>query len=956
MEEEDEKEEIKILSHFNLGLSPELAYFRKKYWAKRNDIFQELYNILYNKEDPVNEEELEEECGNSSNDSFSDIQNFDNKKLEVFKGNNSDLNDDFDSYTKKDEEKKDESQNFLRIYNKSQLFIENSKQKMYQNYLKNYKDKNYKFSDNKFSLYANEKEIFFRINRIDVLKIDYLVKIKINSDKKEWVCNSYYGLYLLYKIKKCKNPYTANEDDFYENKTISKYEDFDLAIADGIIEFIDLEYEIDLENIIEDITKYHSCSLIKQRSKYKDYLNLKSSKLKNNGNFNFLISLFENRALQEYTYIFGNDNTLQTYDILYSLIECQKQNNLLFLYLDFDYINKIHKRSDLKQYFAFWLPRIFLCSDYDKFKKFFGEIVDSIDFSEIPNIIKKIIEFIQITYKQKLYIFLNNVNSKKEHGIIAKIMNIVEPNDSHYFLIIGNIEEEYNIKKFFNLYFQKYIKIIILNSIYGNNQDDLDINIINEIKALFSAINITNFTDLIKLFNFNEFMQYKQEKFEIDMSELFFIKKYIKYINLIVDNNFSSEKTKIIDINFKNKNIENEFLRQYENYALYFIESDKRLEEILNINDGELFESLIISDILTEKIIKNNNWLNLERIQVNSLFGLIIDEGFDFEKYKGKNVLFTQKSKTGEIFDFAILINIKGSLIMKLFQISKNKSQDDFEKLDVDIIQLHCANIKKNLKKLGEIKYFTFGIITSKTNFDNYLNDKSKNSEYKLMKEMCNKKNFELVIYNLKEKAFYFEEKIEESKDENNKNVNNEDNKLLLYDIISFNEIYKINIPNYDSIFDLNPRFITTKNINFNYSLCIGKYLNSNLKENKVKIIGKIDYNKQFINSEIKDKNIGLLISGTIKSNIFYNKKRSDQLFKRKETSKIRLIKEKGKNTIYEEKETNGKINEIKEIKQNLTNPHIILFKFEEKDYLGKKRNSKNLFLEDVIKPKKIKK
>ena len=696
MEEEDEKEEINILSRFNLELTPELAYFRLNYWKRRNDIFQELYNILYNKEDTVKEEELEEECENNSNDSFSDVQNYNVKKLEIFNENNLDLNYNFENDTKKQrkkiEEKNDESQAFLSINNKSKIFVENSKQKMYQNYLKNYKDKNYKMSDNKFSLFANENEIFFQINKVNVLKIDYLVKININNDKKEWVCNSYYGLYLLYKIKKCKNPYPyfSNEDDINEIKTISKHNDFDFAIAKGVIKFIDLEYEIDLEDIINEIQKYHSCLLLKQKSKYKEYLNLKNSELKNNGNFDFLIELFESKSLQEYTYIFGNDNNLQTYDIIYNLIECQNQKSLLFFYLDFDYINKLQRRSDLKQYFAFWLPRIFLSSDYDKFKKFFGEIVDSIDFPEIPNIIKKIIDFIQITYKKKLYIILNNVNNKKEHDIIGNIKAIVEPNDDHYFLIIGNIEEEYNLTMFFNIYIQKYVKIIILNSLYEEYEDELDTNNINKIKVLFSDINLTNFCDLIKLFNFSTFIKYKQDKFEIDISELFFIKKYIKFINLIVDKNLSNEKSKIIDIEFKNKKLEDEFLKQYENYALSFIETDNKLKEILNLNDGILFESLIISDILTEKIIKNKNWINLEKIQVNSLFGLIIDKDLDFEKYKGKNILFTQASKTGEIFDFAILLNIKGSLIMKLYQISKNKSTDDFKKLDVDIIHTLC--------------------------------------------------------------------------------------------------------------------------------------------------------------------------------------------------------------------------------------------------------------------------
>ena len=78
-----------------------------------------------------------------------------------------------------------------------------------------------------------------------------------------------------------------------------------------------------------------------------------------------------------------------------------------------------------------------------------------------------------------------------------------------------------------------------------------------------------------------------------------------------------------------------------------------------------------------------------------------------------------------------ILINQNGELFMKLYQISTKKSKDDLAKLDVDIIKLHCININKNLKELGDIKNFSFGIITS---FKCY--EKNKN-DYQLMKDDC---------------------------------------------------------------------------------------------------------------------------------------------------------------------------------------------------------------------------
>ena len=124
------------------------------------------------------------------------------------------------------------------------------------------------------------------------------------------------------------------------------------------------------------------------------------------------------------------------------------------------------------------------------------------------------------------------------------------------------------------------------------------------------------------------------------------------------------------------------------------------------------------------------------------MFGLNLDN-INLEKFKGKNIIFTQKSKTAEIFDFGILINYNGELIIKLYQVSIKKSKEDLAKLDIDIIKLHCLNISKTLQKLGQIKKFSFGIITS---FNSYKNDKK---NYILMKNDCEKKNYELLIYNI---------------------------------------------------------------------------------------------------------------------------------------------------------------------------------------------------------------
>ena len=61
---------------------------------------------------------------------------------------------------------------------------------------------------------------------------------------------------------------------------------------------------------------------------------------------------------------------------------------------------------------------------------------------------------------------------------------------------------------------------------------------------------------------------------------------------------------------------------------------------------------------------------------------------------------------------------------MKLYQISINKSKEDFKKLDKRIIELQCALLKEKLKDYGEIDQFSFGIITSLSTFNTYLKKK----------------------------------------------------------------------------------------------------------------------------------------------------------------------------------------------------------------------------------------
>ena len=204
----------------------------------------------------------------------------------------------------------------------------------------------------------------------------------------------------------------------------------------------------------------------------------------------------------------------------------------------------------------------------------------------------------------------------------------------------------------------------------------------------------------------------------------------------------------------------------------------------------------------------------------------------------------------------------------------------------------------------------------------------SKPSEYKLMKKKCEENNYELLIYKINEKKFYTEESI----------LNQ--SSISTYDITFTEQKKKINLPNYDSIFKFNPKLMSMKYINKNYIKCIANYFGNN-NYNELKIIGKIDYDKNFLNISLNENDIGLLISGKKNKNI-----------------EIKIIKEKESSKIYEKEDSLNEISEIsddKKIYKKLLNPHIILFKYNKK-FLGKKRNSENLFQENIIGQKSQKK
>ena len=134
--------------------------------------------------------------------------------------------------------------------------------------------------------------------------------------------------------------------------------------------------------------------------------------------------------------------------------------------------------------------------------------------------------------------------------------------------------------------------------------------------------------------------------------------------------------------------------------------------------------------------------------------------------------------------------------------------------------------------------------------------------------------------------------------------------------------------------------------------------------------MGKISYDKKFVNSEIEDENLGLVIYGQINAekkarNKKYSLKRkinnvnkiiedNNDIDKNKDqiNKEIMIFKSKDFNGIYERlKDSNKKeIKELNEFNSNLKKGHILFINLNNSSLLGKKRNPEHLFTKKIIK------
>jgi len=410
--------------------------------------------------------------------------------------------------------------------------------------------------------------------------------------------------------------------------------------------------------------------------------------------------------------------------------------------------------------------------------------------------------------------------------------------------------------------------------------------------------------------------------------------KYIKYINLIIsqDNNNCLH---ITDIKFKNEEIKNKFISNYKNLLLSYLnrDNDENISKLFSDVNGIFFEKQIILDLLLDKI-KSDKDRNFRELNVHSIYCMEFNiNKIDISEYKNKDIIIIQDSKTGEIYDFGIIIDNS----IKLYQVSIRKSLQDLLKLNKNLIEVDCNYMMNNcLNNIGNYQNFSFGIITSISAFNKYaelIKEKTENEKegnlnniekiknkitktsYYLMKEHCQKNKYELLVYDLNKKKVYIE---------------NDSNELIEYDLYKFHIENKLNIPNLKSIIELKPKKISIKQ--FQKDKFIDKLNETKLfpglekkeNQNSLNIVGKFNFQKEFLNiKELEDDNYFLYISGK----------------KRNENKSLEIIKYKNEtivNGIMSEKRIIPKINDLNITKRN---SEIILFSLGDKiTFLGNKR------------------
>ena len=297
--------------------------------------------------------------------------------------------------------------------------------------------------------------------------------------------------------------------------------------------------------------------------------------------------------------IFHNEDIYYRFNLFHNLEMYYNYGAYGNFYINFKFIGNSIKRHEKLERIAYFLSYLFP-KDYANFEKFFEENIKykiSDDIYSWKEIIFEIINYFQnnIFKNQKLsekkenseqndnqnahnekndlfddienkkfIIIFDDISTNEENKVVQNIIKECY-NENFIFFTIYPLINEFTYKKFieyinnpndyifpFSLIFTN---IINFEQKSPNYNEEKEIKIFQDFKANDESI----IYDLIRIFNF-KYIFFDSINRDKNLESLGFITKYMEYLNIKFDN----KDKKIINIAFKNKNIEDKFRERYE--------------------------------------------------------------------------------------------------------------------------------------------------------------------------------------------------------------------------------------------------------------------------------------------------------------------------------------------------------------------------------------------------------
>ena len=600
--------------------------------------------------------------------------------------------------------------------------------------------------------------------------------------------------------------------------------------------------------------------------------------------------------------IFHNDNDYLSLETILKFDFYYVNEIYYYLYINFEIIKNL-KRNKRLEYFAYCLLSLFP-ENYESFNNFFEEKIKNEltnNFTCLPKIIKIIINYIEenilnekrpfiecfdslhpnsekrkeigkpkvnflskkndeestediiteikqddknknndddydsLISKEKFVFIFDNVNNSDYFELLDNFIYYLPYSSYFKFLIIVPLNNDYSYNLFTkfitygkNMYFANFNNIDEKDELYNQKvEEDLDI---------FSNDTFEEtFYNLLRIFNFQDMYNIEDDKNKFPIASF---KKFIRYFNFEFDN----KRQKISKLVFKNKNVEEKFTQKYSDILNFIkIKENYKFPNISKQIDYLELEKLIIFIIMAKK--QKDDDLMVE-LFVHSIFGfkkVEINKDID---YNSLNIMIKQRSKGGEVFDFAIKIKFRNKTYLKFYQITGFKSKEDLEKLIQEKISIYTSYIVKEFEKnnLGKIDGVSFGIIT----FTEIYNQ----DVYRTMKKHCKVNGFEYILFDINEMSF----KIRQNG--KYKDYNNE--------MYEFDDKYNLNINKFDNIIKVNnniqlemisPRKIKELYLEYREDLEAEKIFKKISKQNnQIKRVAKFKFKGSFNDIKRLDK------------------------------------------------------------------------------------------------------